>query len=137
MQKKIILIAVLLAIAILPASGLAMAHRQNYYNYHHHGGYNNYNGGYNDPNNIGYNDNNHYNAPNAGQDYYGPNADNNNSPDNSGDIKANVDTAQSLKCASHDICQATTTNVIGNGNTVIVNNNAGDGKQQQDFGAPY
>lgn len=130
MNTKIIPIAALAVIIAFSVNGVVSAHRYNGY-----GHYNHYRPQYDYNNRYGSYDN-HYNAPSAGQDYYGPNADNNNSPDYSGDTKANVDTAQSIKCNERDVCQATSTNVIGNGNTVIVNTN-GAGKQQEDYGGPY
>jgi hypothetical protein len=50
--------------------------------------------------------------------------------DNSGDVKANTESEAKNNCGDDSSCTAQTTNVIGNGNTVIINNN-------QDGGSGY
>lgn len=117
MQRRIIV--ALVAIAMVPimlSTGTAMAHSHQHQWYGQH---NTYNHGY------------------GGNDYYGDTARDNNSPDYDGDIKANPDSNQKVTCEDdHSNCQATTINVIGNGNTVITNTN-GAGKFSQDYGSPY
>jgi len=54
--------------------------------------------------------------------------------DNSGDVKANTDSNAKNDCGDKSICTATNTNVIGNGNTVIINNNQAG---SQDGGSGY
>jgi len=54
--------------------------------------------------------------------------------DNSGDVKANTDSVGKNDCGDKSICTVNNVNVIGNGNTVVVNNNQAG---EQDGGSGY
>jgi len=54
--------------------------------------------------------------------------------DNSGDVKANTESVGKNDCGDKSICTVNNVNVIGNGNTVVVNNNQAG---EQDGGSGY
>ena len=54
--------------------------------------------------------------------------------DNSGDVKGTTDTATKQSCGDNSICTVNNINVIGNGDTVGLDNNQAG---QQDSGGPY
>lgn len=138
-------IALLAIAAVLVAGGANSAFARNN-GYGPIGGYNDYNNGPYDNNGDPYNNYGPY-SNNDWQNGWHPHHRHfvndfnqrdvriNQPIDNSGDIR-NVDSnaAAKLNCDSRTICQGVNTNVIGNGNTVIVNTNAGG---NQDGGGPY
>ncbi len=54
--------------------------------------------------------------------------------DNSGDVKANTDTASKQTCGDKSVCTINNINVIGNGNALALNDNQAG---EQDGGSPY
>jgi hypothetical protein len=131
MKSKIIaFVTISVAIALSMGANSAQAHRHNGYDNY---GYDNWNHGF-----WGHRHHHHFVDQNEELDTIPTRDIAINAPqaiDNSGDIRnAEANAAASNDCGDRSLCTATNTNVIGNGNTVIVNQPIAS---PQDSGSDY